>query len=144
MTDGVPYVPPTQRQKLLLSAIGGSLVLASILALLLGQQLQLPALPAFVPFYAGLVFLTGLVTAYLLSSQYRVGRKPSILILSSAYLYSGLSALVHLIFFPGILSGEGWMSPTSQVAVWLWAIWHCGFPICVLLSVMCERISVEV
>jgi diguanylate cyclase (GGDEF)-like protein len=88
-----------------------------------------PVLPAFLPSYSTGVVIADLLTAFLLLNQARLVHRLSLFILASAYLFSGLIATVQLLVFPGVFSEHGLLGAGTQSAIWLWMMWHGGFPL---------------
>ncbi|GEO82966.1 GGDEF domain-containing protein [Pararhodospirillum oryzae] len=99
---------------------------------------SLEPIPAFLPFYGGIVVLTDLLTAYLLAAQFRITRLLPLLALSGAYLYSGLIVIPQLLLFPGVVASAGILGAGPQSAIWLWVLWHGGFPFLVLLFALIQ------
>lgn len=42
--------------------------------------------------------------------------------------------LPYLFFFPGVFSNEIPSPSDLQTSVWIWAIWHCTFPIIIAIT----------
>ncbi|SFL10439.1 PAS domain S-box-containing protein/diguanylate cyclase (GGDEF) domain-containing protein [Paenibacillus sp. 1_12] len=93
-----------------------------------------PFLPAFI---AAVVFCE-LITAYLMLSEFQVTRSPALLVLATAYLYTGLITIPHILTFPGVFSETGLLNAGTQTATWLWVFWHGGYPFLVTLYVVTE------
>ncbi|MFD2262584.1 diguanylate cyclase domain-containing protein [Lacibacterium aquatile] len=129
--------PASRLQKRLI--VGLSVILCG-LAISAGFNAAMPLapVPAFLPAYAMAVIITDLLTAYLMASQYRILRRPSLLVLASAYLYSGLIVIPQMLVFPGVFSPTGMLGAGAQSAVWLWVMWHGGFPILVSLYLLAD------
>lgn len=90
-------------------------------------------IPYFVPFYAATVFLTNTITAVLVFGQFYRDRAGSLLVLGAAYLFAGLMVIPHLLSFPEF-------APMTfgklQTSLWIWHLWHLGFPVLVLFHVL--------
>ncbi|WP_257166762.1 PAS domain S-box protein [Bradyrhizobium sp. SRS-191] len=95
-------------------------------------KVQLPAAPAFVASYQSALALNDLITAFLLFSQFVLLRSRALLWLASGYLFTAPAALLHTLVFPGLYSPTGLLGAGSQSAVWIYMIWHGGFPLLVL------------
>ncbi len=54
------------------------------------------------------------------------------LLLASGYLFTALAAIVHGLTFPGLFAPMGLLGAGSQTTVWLYMIWHAGFPLLVI------------
>ena len=102
------------------------------LALLPFASLKLAAVPAFIPMYESALVLTDLITAVLLFGQYRILRVQALLVLGCGYLFTALLATAHALSFPGLFSPAGLLGGGKQTTVWLYMLWHGGFPLFVL------------
>jgi|GEM_PF-470543 len=135
---------PSHRQRLFLLITGVALTGLTLGVLVFGRDIFLPPLPAFVPFYSGVVIFATVVTAFMLALQFRINHQPTVLFLSTAYLYSGLSAIGPMVFFPGVISDQGIFASNSQAGIWMWVVWHTGFPIFVLAYALTEKLKGDV
>jgi diguanylate cyclase (GGDEF)-like protein len=88
-----------------------------------------PVLPAFLPSYSTGVVIGDLLTAFVLLNQARLIDRLSLYVLTAGYLFTGLIAAIQLLVFPGVFSEHGLLGAGPQSAVWLWMIWHGGFPL---------------
>ncbi|HEV2159764.1 MAG TPA: PAS domain S-box protein [Bradyrhizobium sp.] len=88
--------------------------------------------PAFVASYQSALAVSDVVTAVLLLSQFSVLRTRALLLLATGYLFTAAAALVHALTFPGLFTPTGLFGAGRQTTVWLYMIWHAGFPLCVL------------
>lgn len=105
----------------------------AIITIVAGSYAQArgPILDAFMPICATMWIVADLLTALLLYTQYSVTGTVGILTIAGAYTISGLLAIPFLYAFPGVFV-QG--PELSQVSVWLWATWHCAFPIVIILT----------
>jgi len=94
--------------------------------------IPLPPVPAFVASYQSALAVSDIITAVLLLSQFSVLRTRALLWLSTGYLFTAAAALVHALTFPGLFTPTGLFGAGSQTTVWLYMIWHGGFPLFVL------------
>ena len=92
----------------------------------------LTPVPAFVASYQSALAVNDLITAVLLFSQYGVLRSRALLLLASGYLFTAAAALTHALTFPGLFAPSGLLGAGPQTTVWLYMIWHGGFPLLVL------------
>ncbi|MDU6749832.1 MAG: MASE4 domain-containing protein, partial [Bradyrhizobium sp.] len=92
-------------------------------------KVQLAAMPAFVASYQSALALNDLITALLLFSQFVLLRSRALLWLASGYLFTAPAAFLHTLAFPGLFSPTGLMGSGPQTAVWIYMIWHGGFPL---------------
>ena len=92
----------------------------------------LTPIPAFVASYQSALAINDLLTAVLLFSQFAVLRSRALLLLASGYLFTAMAAIVHALTFPGLFAPTGLLGAGPQTTVWLFMIWHGGFPLLVL------------
>lgn len=64
-------------------------------------KMPLPRVDAFVPAYQASLALNDLITAVLLFGQFSIARSRGLLLLASAYLFTAMMVVVHLLSFPG-------------------------------------------
>lgn len=89
---------------------------------------SLPPVAGFLPVYQSLVVLCDAVTAALFFREFRLlGTRP-LLILGGAYVFSAAMAVEHALSFPGLFAPSGLLGSGPQTTVWLYFIWHLGFP----------------
>src|SRR3979490_3442303 len=92
----------------------------------------LAPVPAFVASYQSALAINDLITAILLFSQFAILPSRPLLLLASGYLFNARAAIVHGLTFPGLFVPVGLLSAGPQTTVWLYMIWHAGFPLFVL------------
>ena len=92
----------------------------------------LAPVPAFVASYQSALALNDLITAVLLFSQFGILRSRALLLLASGYLFTAAAAIVHALTFPGLFAPAGLLDAGPQTTVWLYMVWHGGFPLFVL------------
>ena len=80
--------------------------------------------------------VTELITAYLLFVHTPLSRRFDLLWLAGAYLFSSALASGELLVLPGVLSLSGLFGAGPQGSVWIWVLWHCGFPIMVMAAMV--------
>ena len=88
--------------------------------------------PAFVSSYQSALAVSDIITAVLLLSQFAVLRSRALLLLSTGYLFTAAAAVTHALTFPGLFAPTGLLGASTQTTVWLYMIWHGGFPLFVL------------
>ncbi len=91
-----------------------------------------PVIAPFLPAFLAAIALIDGITAYMLFRQFASSRMPALAVLSSAYLFTALIVVPHILTFPGVFSETGLLGAGPQTAVWLWAMWHAGFPLLTL------------
>jgi PAS domain S-box-containing protein len=123
--------PATGRDRgIALTVVGISAILFACAVPFAGMPLA--HVPAFVASYQSALAVNDLITAVLLFSQFAVLRSWALLLLASGYLFTAAAAVAHALTFPGLFAPSGLFHAGSQTTVWLYMIWHGGFPLFVL------------
>ena len=112
------------------AVVAVSVVLFAIAVPFAGTPLT--PVPAFVASYQSALAINDLITAILLFSQFAVLRARALLLLASGYLFTSAAAVVHALTFPGLFAPSGLLGAGPQTTVWIFMIWHAGFPLFVL------------
>lgn len=133
MLQGFTAANASPRHRRYFIVIASLLILVAVVAFLAAEQ-PLAQLPAFLPAYASAVIVTDLITAYLIFAHAPLARRPALLALAGAYLYSGTIVIGQMLVFPGVWSEHGLLGAGPQSAVWLWVFWHGGFPAFIIAS----------
>ncbi len=124
-------MPATRRDRMpALAVVGVSAVLFACAVPFAGVPLA--PVPAFVASYQSALAINDLITAVLLFSQFAISRSRALLLLASGYLFTAMAAIVHALTFPGLFAPGGLLGAGTQTTVWLYMIWHGGFPLLVL------------
>jgi PAS domain S-box-containing protein len=89
----------------------------------------LSPLPPFIPAYQSALLFSELMTAAVLYGQYAIQRTRGLLVVSAAYLFSALCVVPHTLSFPGLFGTDGLIGAGPQTTVWLYMLWHAGFPL---------------
>src|SRR4029079_5296941 len=76
--------------------------------------------------------INDVITAVLLFSQFAISRSRALLLLASGYMFTAGSAISRALPFPGLFAPGGFLGAGPQTTVWLYMIWHGGFPLLVL------------
>ena len=127
----LPTMPTTGRHRTAaLAVVGVSLVL--FVCAVPFATMPLAPVPAFVASYQSALAINDLITAILLFSQFTIQRSRALLLLASGYLFTASAAVVHALTFPDLFAPSGFLGAGPQTAVWLYAIWHGGFPLLLL------------
>ena len=113
-----------------LAVVGVSAVLFACAVPFAGVPLA--PVPAFVASYQSALAINDLITAVLLFSQFAISRSRALLLLASGYLFTAMAAIVHALTFPGLFAPGGLFGAGTQTTVWLYMVWHGGFPLLVL------------
>ena len=125
-------LPPSTAQKRL--ALGLVCALLGIYVLITFGPFSgvvLGRLDAFVPIYTTAVLVNDSMTAILLYAQFSILRLRSTLVIASGYVFTGLFMIPYALTFPGVLAPAGLVGG-MQSTVWLYVVWHIGFPLFVL------------
>src|SRR3954454_1253874 len=113
-----------------LAVVGVSAVLFACAVPFAGVPLA--PVPAFVASYQSALAINDLITAVLLFSQFAISRSRALLLLASGYLFTAMAAIVHALTFPDLFAPGGLFGAGTQTTVWLYMVWHGGFPLLVL------------
>lgn len=130
----VPWLsdlPPTSVQTWSALAVG-ALALAAFFAVLPFSQVPLGRLNVFFPLLDAIVFVTDMVTAVLLFSQFAVSGARSLLALAIGYLFTAFIVVPHALTFTGAFSPTGLLGANIQTGSWLFIFWHLGFALALL------------
>jgi signal transduction histidine kinase len=127
-------LPPSRTQQKLALIVALLIVLSAILISATGmQQVKLPAIDALVPLYGMAMFVSDSITAVLLFTQFSIVRSRALLVISSGYVWTALVVIPWLLSFPGVFAPRGLLGgSSSEVTVWLYTLWHAGFPLFVI------------
>ncbi|MET3995028.1 signal transduction histidine kinase [Bradyrhizobium sp. S3.9.2] len=134
-----------EEQRFILSALSPSLAqrrlaLAVMIALILAflvtagplSTFQPGRIDAFVPIYATALFVTDLITAVLLFTQFAIVRSLALAVLASGYLLASLVVIPWMLTFPGVFAPSGLLGAGLQTAQWLYNLRQLGFPMFVI------------
>lgn len=98
---------------------------------------QLPPLAPFVPVVEAIVFLTAVIAAAFVFSQYRAQPRPAFLALAAGYLMGGLFAFLQSLAFPHSYSETALFGDASTPA-WLFVLWRTSFAVGVLVYALAK------
>jgi signal transduction histidine kinase len=123
---------PSLAQKRL--ALGVVLVLLVAFFITAGPlaRVQLARIDAFIPAYATAMFVNDSITAVLLFAQFSILRSRALLVIASGYLFTALMLIPWMLTFPGVFAPGGLLGAGLQSTVWLYTLWHAGFPVFVI------------
>jgi len=99
---------------------------------------QLPSFPQFATFQGSFVLLVDALTSWVLFGQFRYRRHLTYAFLGGAYLFNSLLMVPFLLSFPGALRAAGGVIGGPQSSIWIWHIWHIGFPALVVAALLLE------
>ena len=124
-------VPAEQgRRRLALMVVLFSLLI--FIATVPFARVPLPRVWAFIPVYQSALVINDLITAVLLFAQFTILRTRALLVLGCGYLFAAVTAVVHLLTFPGLFSTTGLLGAGPQSTAWLYMFWHGVFPLTVI------------
>jgi hypothetical protein len=128
----ISTLPPSRAQERAAVAVALLPVGGFTVAALWAGGVQLPELDAFPPAYTSGISIIDFVTAFLLFAQFSILRSIALIVISSAYLYTGLMVVPWVLTFPGVFAPEGLLGGGMQTTAWLYILWHAGFPLFVI------------
>jgi two-component sensor histidine kinase len=98
-----------------------------------------PEIPGIIAVFATTVFVTELCTSLLLFVYFRANPHWSLLILGSAFLYSALMVVAHMLTFPGaVLTSQAVVGGSRQATGYIFVSWVIGFALLTFVSVLFE------
>jgi hypothetical protein len=98
-----------------------------------------PKVPGISVLFAATVLATELPTSLLLFVRFRANPHGSLLILGSAFLYSALMVIPHLLTFPGaVLTDQKLVGGSQQASSYIFVSWVTGFALLTFVSVLFE------
>src|SRR5262249_609740 len=80
----------------------------------------------------------------LLFGQFSIVRSHALLVISGAYLFTGLMAPLFALTFPGEFSPGGILGAGLQTSAWIYNFWHYGFPLAVIGYLILLVVGTEV
>ncbi|WP_426533109.1 MASE4 domain-containing protein [Bradyrhizobium sp. McL0615] len=132
--------PPTPGQLRLAIAVVAALFAVFALTVTIGLTSPFALTPvridAFIPVLVALLFVNDLITAALLFGQFSITGSRALLVIASAYLFTGLMAVLFALTFPGQFSPTGLFGAGLQTSAWIYNFWHYGFPLAVIVYAM--------
>jgi PAS domain S-box-containing protein len=130
--------PAGDRQRAIAASVAALLTLVAVAVFPIAQHRLAPSAP-FLPSFMTFTFVTDTLTAYLLLRDAGTNGSRALALLGCGYLYTGLIVVAQVLTFPGVFSPTGLFGAGPQTAVWLWVLWHGGFPLFVLAYVAAAR-----
>ena len=119
-------LPPTAFQTWSAVTVA-AVVLVAFIAIVPFVGMPLRALNIFFPLLDAIVFITDLITAVLLFSQFSIAGSRQLLALANGYFFSALIVVPHALTFAGAFSPTGLLGANIQTGSWLFIFWHIGF-----------------
>ncbi|MGK7753655.1 MULTISPECIES: MASE4 domain-containing protein [unclassified Roseovarius] len=130
--------------RLQIGLAAGSIFVLAAIALLTAGASQSPTQggKALLPAYAACILIVEVLTASLLLTLYRTEPSLSLLILSTAYLFTGLMVVPWALTFPGIFD-DFRFDVGLQTTAFIAAIRRLGFPILILAYALLKNASIN-
>jgi signal transduction histidine kinase len=125
-------LPPTARQTRWAIVVAACQVLALAVVGPFARH-QFAPVNSFIPTFAGVIFVTDLITCILLFSQFSIYRSGALLLLACGYLFTAMMIIPYALTFPGAFSPTGLLGAGQQTTAWLYWFWHFPFPIALLV-----------
>jgi signal transduction histidine kinase len=119
---------PSPAQKRLALAVALLLLVAFFITAGPLSKVQLARIDAFIPAYASAMLVIDSITAVLLFAQFSILRSTALLAISNGYLFTALILIPWMLTFPGVFATTGLLGAGLQSTVWLYILWHAGFP----------------
>jgi Membrane-associated sensor, integral membrane domain/Histidine kinase len=142
LIDSPSQVPAVLTLRATVGIIFGYVALVLLLVPIVGYAG--PEIPGISTVFVAVVFVAELSTSFLLFVRVRDNPTWSLLMLATAYLYSALMVIPHLLTFPGaVLVGQSLVSTSPQSTGWLFVFWILGYAILTLTSVILETGSIK-
>jgi PAS domain S-box-containing protein len=110
-----------------------AILAAMFLAILPFVKIPLAPSPAFIPAYQAALLVSDLITAAVLFGQFSVQRTRGLLVLAVAYLFTAIAIVPYTLSFPGLFAAGGIIGAGPQTTVWLYMLWHAGFPLLLMV-----------
>jgi len=126
------HLSPSLAQRRLALAVVLALLVAFVITTGPLSTIQPGRIDAFVPAYATAIFVNDLITALLLFAQFSILRSRALLAIASGYLFTALIVIPWILSFPGVFTPGGLLGAGMQTTVWLYILWHAGFPMFVI------------
>jgi signal transduction histidine kinase len=131
----------SSRHRRLALAVAAALAIAFLSIVAVGER-KLLYIAAYVPIVDSVMFLSDLITATLLYSQYYVSRQSRLLALGMGYLFASLIMVPHVLTFPGNFSPTGLLGANVDTAFWLYYFCRLGLFVAVIAySLLTERLN---
>ncbi len=131
--------PHVSCRSVVLAAVSTALIMLATLSIAPFGKLACPIFPPFVLMYAAIMSAMSGLTGYLVAVQFRARREPLLGALSGAFGYVSVLAFSQILVFPAALSPSMSSSGGPQSAIWMWVLWHAGFPVFVLIGGLLQK-----
>jgi Membrane-associated sensor, integral membrane domain len=119
-------IEPTRPQRRAALALAGSLLVLFGAAAPFAAT-PLPQLYALIPAVVAIYFVSDLITAVLLFSQFAIMRSRALLVLAGGYLFQAWIVVAGALTYPGLFSPTGLLGAGLQTTSWLYFATRFGF-----------------
>jgi diguanylate cyclase (GGDEF)-like protein len=124
------------RQSYLLAALAVLSMIIFVAFIIPMSKLMMPFVLPFYTMYITTIIFVESMTAYFLAIQFKATSQPYLGALSGAYGFVAVTATLQILVFPGVFTPHGLLGAGPQSSIWLWVLWHGGFPVLVLMSMI--------
>lgn len=131
--------PLLSRNSLVPAAIAAAVIIATTICIVPFGHTAEPAIPPLVLMYATMMSVIEGLTAYLFAVLFRARREPLLGALAGAFGFVAVMVFSQMLVFPGVITAKGLFSGGPQSSIWIWALWHSGFPIFVMIGLVLHR-----
>jgi signal transduction histidine kinase/CheY-like chemotaxis protein len=128
--------PPAARR--CASAIAAAL-LAIFFTFIPFVKVPLPEIDVFIPIFDSTMALSNLITAGFLFVGFSRSRLRAVLGLAGGYIFSGFTAVGHLLISSGLFAGSGLLVSGPETGAWLDIFRNAGFPLFVICYVLLKQ-----
>ncbi|QJP14785.1 two-component sensor histidine kinase [Starkeya sp. ORNL1] len=118
--------PPSRAQKLVALGVVPTMLALAFCVARPFATVQLRPIEAFVPFYVTTIFVTDVVTAVILFSQFSILRTRGLLIIANGYVFAALVLIPYALSFPGLFESGTVLVGGLQSTAWIYILRHCG------------------
>ena len=127
-------LPPTPRQRRS-ARVSAAVLIVGLVVLAPFAARPLPGIIGFIPVLDAIIFVTDLITAGLLLTQFSITRSRAIWALACGYLYSAAIVVAHALTFPGAFSPSRNFGVSRHINFRIYLLWHLGLPVAMLAYV---------
>jgi signal transduction histidine kinase len=118
--------PPSRAQKLVAMVVVPALLVLAFCVARPFATVQLRPIEAFVASYVTTMFVTNVVTAVILFSQFSILRTRGLLVIANGYMFAALVLIPYVLSFPGLFVRDQVLVGGVQSTAWIYILRHCG------------------
>jgi len=127
------------RRALILGAVAAALIIIVTLSIAPFGRMAGAVFPPFALVYAVMMCVMSALIAYFFALRFRDRRHPVLGALAGGFGYVAVLAFSQSLAFPGVISATKIFSGGAQSSVWMWVLWHAGFPIFILIGLCLDQ-----